>query len=426
MNVKLHTLLLLTLVAAGSRNVALGGELADLLRASLEHPRAAARAGDVAAAGDDLKAAEARYYGQGSLVAGLSRYEHPRVVGMFTPGIDIQPADTSRDIARAGVIYSLPVDVFGVVAKARERAESNLQAARLNAEQDRLSRLHQTAAAWFRLQALSRQSEALGKLKASVTAFRDRLTKEVTLGKSARVVQRLAESEYQRVLADEAQLASQVETALAELEEAGGQRRRPADPNIPLPAWRETVLAETLPVKLAAARAQAARARAEESRRGNRPQLSLNGSWFDQHGGGADNAVWEAGVQLAVPLTPSGWRASDAEAARARVAEDERHAVERDTTKQLASLKAAYDSARAGVAALEAEATYRTEVVAVEREKTRLGAQTLENLLRTERDLLDAEYRLASSRAQAAYAWSAAQVLAGAPEAEYIETLERR
>ncbi len=415
------TLLLLALAAVGVQ----AGDLADLLRASLEHPRAAARAGDVAAAGEDLNATEARYFGQGSLVAGLSRYEHPRVVGMFTPG-DPTPADTSRNIARAGVVYSLPVDVFGVVAKARERAESNLQAARLIAAQDRLSRLHQTAASWFRLQALGRQSEALAKLKASVTASRDRLTKEVTLGKSARVVQRLAESEYQRVLADEAQLAAQIDTAVAELEEASGQRRRPADPVIPLPAWRETALAQTLPVKLATTRAATARARAEESRRGNRPQLSLNGSWFDQHGGGADNAVWEAGVQLAVPLTPSAWRASDAEAARARVAEDERRAVERDTTKQLASLRAAYDSARATVAALEAESTYRTEVVTVEREKTRLGAQTLENLLRTERDLLDAEYRLASSRAQAAYAWSAAQVLAGAPEAEYIETLERK
>lgn len=401
------------------------GDLGDLLHASLDHPRAAARAGDVAAAGDDLKAADARYYGQGSLVAGLSRYEHPRVVGMFTPG-DPTPADTSRSIARAGVIYSLPVDVFGVVSKARERAESNLQAARLIAAQDRLSRLHQTAAAWFRLQALSRQSEALAKLKASVTALRDRLTKEVTLGKSARVYQRLAESEIQRVLADEAQLIAQVDTALAELEEASGQRRRPGDSAIPLPAWREPALAETLPVKLAATRVSAARARAEESRRGNRPQLSLNGSWFDQHGGGADNAVWEAGVQLAVPLTPSGWRSTDAEAARARVAEDERRAAERDTVKQLASLKAAYDSARATVAALEAESAYRTEVVTVEREKTRLGAQTLENLLRTERDLLDAEYRLASSRAQAAYAWSAAQVLAGAPEDEYIETLEKK
>ena len=412
---------LLALAAAGVQ----AGDLGDLLRASLEHPRAAARAGDVAAAGDDLKAAEARYYGQGSLVAGLSRYEHPRVVGMYTPG-DPMPADTGRDIARAGVIYSLPVDVFGVVAKAREREQSNLQAARLLEAQDRLAHMHQTASAWFRLQALTRQSEALGKLKASVTVFRDRLVKEVALGKSARVNQRLAESEYQRVLADEAQLAAGVESALAELEEASGQRRRPGDSTIPLPAWREPALSETLPVKLAATRASSTRARAEESRRGNRPQLSLNGSWFDQHGGGADNAVWEAGVQLSVPLTPSGWRSTDVESARARVAEDERRAAERDTAKQLASLKAAYDSARASVAALEAESTYRTEVVAVEREKTRLGAQTLENLLRTERDLLDAEYRLASSRAQAAYAWSAVQVLAGAPEAEYIETLERR
>lgn len=412
-----HLMLMLTFSTAQA------GELADLLRASLDHPRAAARAGDVAAAGDDLKAAEARYYGQGSLVAGLSRYEHPRVVGIFTPG-DPTPADTSRDIARVGVIYSLPIDLFGVVAKARERGESNLEAARLNQAQDRLARMHQVAAAWFRLQALARQAEALGKLKASVTAFRDRLVKEVALGKSARVNQRLAESEYQRVLADEAQLAAQVDTALAELEEASGQRHRPADYSIPQPAWREAVLAETLPVKLAAARAASARARAEESRRGNRPQLSLNGSWFDQHGGGADNTAWEAGVQLAVPLTPSGWRQSDAEAARARAAEDERRAAERETAKQLAALKAAFDSARAGVTALEAEAAYRTEVVAVEREKTRLGAQTLENLLRTERDLLDAEFRLAASRAQAAYAWSAAQVLAGTPEAEYIETLD--
>ena len=421
MTVKILSLLTLMLVTASVQAT----ELADLLRASLEHPRAAARAGDVAAAGDDLKAAEARYYGQGSLVAGLSRYEHPRVVGMYTPG-DPMPADTGRDLARAGVIYSLPVDVFGVVVKARERAQSSLQAARLLEAQDRLARLHQTASAWFRLQALSRRSEALGKLKASVAAFRDRLVKEVTLGKSARVNQRLADSEYQRVLADEAQLAAGVESALADLEEASGQRRHPGDSTIPLPAWRESSLSDTLPVKLATTRVAAARARAEESRRGNRPQLSLNGSWFDQHGGGADNAVWEAGVQLSVPLTPSGWRATDAEAVRARVAEDERRATERDTAKQLASLKAAFDSARATVAALEAEADYRTEVVAVEREKTRLGAQTLENLLRTERDLLDAEYRLASSRAQAAYAWSAAQVLAGTQEAEYIETLERK
>ena len=390
---------LLALAAAGAQ----AGDLGDLLRASLDHPRAAARAEDVAAADADLKAAAARYYGQGSLVAGLSRYEHPRLVGIYTPGVDVGPADTSRNIARAGVIYSLPVDVFGVVAKARERAAGNLQAARLAAAQDRLGRLHQTAATWFRLQALARQSEALGKLKASVTAFRDRLVKEVALGKSARVSQRLAESEYQRVLADEAQLNAQVDTALAELEEASGASRRPGDSNIPLPAWREVILAETLPVKLAATRASSARARAD-----------------------ADNAVWEAGVQLAVPLTPSGWRQSDAEAARARVAEDERRAAERETAKQLASLKAAYISARATVAALESESTYRTEVVTVEREKTRLGAQTLENLLRTERDLLDAEYRLASSRAQAAYAWSATQVLAGTPETEYIETLERK
>ena len=402
-------------------------DLADLLRAALDNPRAAARAGDVAAAQEDLAAAKARYLGQGSLVAGLSRYEHPRVVGMvFTPGIDTLPADTDRDIARAGVIYSLPIDVFGVVAKARERAQGNLQATELLRTQESLARMHEAASAWFRLQALIKQSEALAKLKASVTASRTRLAREVELGKSARVDLRLAESEYQRVLADEAQLSAQIETALAELEEAAGQQRRPADSDIPLPRWRDPVLAETLPVRLAVTRTQVARARADESQRNNLPQVSLNGSWLDYHGNGPYNAVWEAGVQLAVPITPSGWRQSDAEARRALVARDELQSTERETAKQLASLKAAYESARAGVTALTAEVDYRREVVAVEQEKTRLGSQTLENLLRTERDLLDAEYRLAATRAQAANAWSAAQVVAGMNETDYIATLERK
>ncbi len=419
----LHGALYLLALAA---TFAQAGDLADLLHAAQAHPRAAARAGDVAAAREDLAAAKARYFGQGSLVAGVSRYEHPRMVGVFTPGVDTLPADTNRDIARAGVIYSLPIDVFGVVAKAQERSEGNLQAAELLRIQERLARMHQAASAWFRLQALIKQGEALTQLKASVMASRTRLAREVDLGKSARVSLRLAESEYQRVLADEAALDAQVETALAELEDATGMRRRPAGGDIPLPPWRDPVLGETLPVRLAALRATVARARAEESQRGNRPQLSLNGSWLDYRGGGADNAVWETGVQLAVPITPSGWRQTDAEARRALVARDELQSAERETAKQIASLKAAFESARVGVAAITAEVDYRREVVTVEQEKTRLGSQTLENLLRTERDLLDAEYRLASTRAQVANAWSAAQVIAGLAETDYIATLERK
>jgi outer membrane protein TolC len=416
--------LLSLVVACSLPALAPAGDLADLLHAAQQHPRAAARAADVAAAREDLAAAHARYFGQGSLVAGVTRYEHPRVLGVFTPGVDTLPAASDRDIVRAGVIYALPIDVFGVVAKAQERAAGNLDAAQLLDTQERLARMHQAASAWFRLQALVKQGEALAKLKASVGASRTRLAREVELGKSARVSLRLAESEYQRVLADEAALAAQIDTALAELADASGEARRPASGDIPLPAWRDPVLADTLPVRLATLRAKIARARAAELQRGNRPQVSVNGSWLDYHGG-ADKSVWETGVQIAVPLTPSAWRQSDAEARRALVAHDEQQAAERDTARQLAALKAAYESARAGVAALEAEVAFRREVVAVEQEKTRLGSQTLENLLRTERDLLDAEFRLAATRAQAANAWSAAQVIAGMAEPDYIATLER-
>jgi hypothetical protein len=68
-------------------------ELADLLRAAPDHPRVEARAGDMAAA-------KGRYFGQGSPVTGLSRFEETRMVGIFTPRVGTSPTDTHRDISR--------------------------------------------------------------------------------------------------------------------------------------------------------------------------------------------------------------------------------------------------------------------------------------------------------------------------------------
>jgi len=69
--------------------------------------------------------------------------------------------------------------------------------------------------------------------------------------------------------------------------------------------------------------------------------------------------------------------------------------------------------------------SYRSEVVEVEQKKWQLGAQTLENLLRQRRDLLDAQYRLADARTRTVTAWSSAQVLAGIEPTAYIEQLDK-
>ena len=75
---------------------------------------------------------------------------------------------------------------------------------------------------------------------------------------------------------------------------------------------------------------------------------------------------------------------------------------------------------------MEREIAYREEIAHVEQNKQRLGNQTLENLFRHERDLLDAHYRLAQARGRAVAAWSAAQVLTGLPVETYIARMDAK
>ncbi|MFZ5660936.1 MAG: TolC family protein [Pseudomonadota bacterium] len=400
------------------------GELRDILEATLTHPQLRARAGEVDAARAEQRAAGSRYLGQGSLSAGWQRYEGERVVGVFVPTPN-STVPLAREIGQYGVSYSLPVDVFGVIAAARTRAAGDLGAARLLARQEMLLKLHQAASAYATLQALQRQQEALARLRDSVTASHRRVQEEFVLGRAAGVDLRLAESELARVQADEAGLAAAVANAQAELLEASGREAGwPMTTAIRVPAWHDGPLQQSLPVRLAEAREASSAAQARERRRALWPALSLDASYYTYQGGGATSDVWSLGGKVALPLDASAWHRVSAQDARAQAARDEARAAERDTRRQLQALRANYDGALADARALEQEVRYRREVLAVQRERWRLGALTLENLLRQERDLLDAEYRLANAQARAADAWSAAQVIAGLPAAAYIAQLD--
>ncbi|HUW50489.1 MAG TPA: TolC family protein [Sulfuricella sp.] len=402
------------------------GELGDLLRATLQHPQVLAAASQSGAAQAQKDAATGRYFGNAVLSTGSHQYEGQHVVGVFVPGMPGVPLISDR-INQTGLTYSLPVDIFGVIAANRERAQYDLAAAELLSRQQTLLKLHQTTSAYLTLQALLKQREALAAYRQRVEATYRRIRKEVELGKAAGVDARYAESELARLVADEAQLNGELVQAQADLAEASSREKfLPARADIHVPAWEDTPADATLPAKIAQAHRESARALAEENRQALLPSLSLDTNYFRNSGGGDYRDTWAVGGVVSLPLGVSQYRQAEAQRLVARAAAEQSEAAERDSARQLASLHAAYDSAIADGQAMEREAVYREQVAAVQREMQRLGSQTLENLFRHERDLLDARYRLAQAKARAGSAWSAAQVLSGLPIEDYIARMDAK
>lgn len=405
-------------------STAQAGELGDLLHLALEHPQVQSAAAQAGAAQAQKEAAAGRYFGSANVSAGWHEYEGQRVVGVFVPGTPGLPLASDR-ITQAGVAYSLPVDLFGVIAASQERAQQDLNAAQLSVRQQTLFKLHQAAGAYFTLQALLRQKDALKPYRQRVEATVTRVQREVELGKAAGVDARYAESEKARLAADEILLNSAIAQAQADLAEASGRDKfLPASLAVQAPAWEEAAPDASLPVRIAQAREAAARAQADEGRRALYPSLSLDANYFRNVGGGDYRDTWQVGGVVSLPLGVTPYRQADAQKFAAQAAAGQSSAARRESERQLASLRTAYDAALADMASMEKEIAYREQVVAVQSEMQRLGSQTLENLFRHERDLLDARYRQAQAQARAALAWSSAQVVAGLDAETYITRMD--
>jgi outer membrane protein TolC len=394
----------------------------DVLQAALSHPAVRARQAQLQAADQDTQAAQARYFGRGNLLLDHTRYEDKHVVGYFYPG-QSAPALLDDTISRVGISYSLPIDLFGVIAAARDKAQGNREAQALLARQEQLLRLNQAASALGRKQALLLQAQALSSQRLRVEASVARIRQEVALGRAAGVDQALAESDLARMLAEEARLQGQLNDTRADLQDASGQDPEVGTQILATPAWQEVDPNQTLAVRIAQARLLGLQASSLEASRNLLPALSLGADVFSQHGGSGDMTTRAIALRLSVPLELGGFKRADADAARAVAAEEDLAATRQTARRQWQSLRSFYNSAQADAQALAKEVGYRSEVVTVEEKKWELGAQTLEVLLRQRRDLLDAQYRLADARWRSLNAWSQAQVLAGTEPAQYIATL---
>lgn len=394
----------------------------DVLQAALSHPAVRSRQAQLQAAELDASAATARYFGRGNLLLDQTNYEGKRVVGYFYPG-QPTPAILDDSISRVGISYSFPVDLFGVIAASREKAQGNRDALELLARQEQLLRLNQAASALGRKQALQLQALALSTQRQRVEASVARIRQEVDLGRTAGVDLVLAESDLARLLAEEARLQGQLSDTRADLQDASGQDPEVGNQVLAAPAWQDVEPDQTLAVRIAQARLLSLQASSREASRNLLPALSVGADVFSNHGGSGDMTTRAIDLRLNVPLEVGSFKRANADAARAVAAEEDVAAARQTARRQWQSLHSFYTSAMADAQALTKEVAYRTEVVAVEEKKWELGSQTLEALLRQRRDLLDAQYRLADARWRSLNAWSQAQVLAGTEPAQYIATL---
>jgi len=110
--------ILALLLALAVPLVASANPLGDVLQAALDHPAVRSRQAQLQAADQDASAATARYFGRGNLLLDQTSYEGKHVVGYFYPG-QPTPAILDDNISRVGISYSLPIDLFGVIAASR-------------------------------------------------------------------------------------------------------------------------------------------------------------------------------------------------------------------------------------------------------------------------------------------------------------------
>lgn len=428
---RVRTLLLLSLMAATLAPARVLAGVPDAWFAkALGHPAVAAAAGRVEAATAAEDAARWAWAGSGQAFVEELHSNDQRFVGMMTPQAFANPT-FSDDLTTYGVRYSLPIDLWGVIAATRRAADADRRMAELALRQQQLMRLHQVTAAYATLLVIREQQATLKTQAERTEQTLVRVQRQIDNGDAATADLRLAQAEQARVQAGSEQLAAQQASAMAALDDAigagsdaDGTTRIAADATLPtVPAWPQLDADSALAVSLADATAQSARAQADQARRSLYPSLSASGDYQRFDDGSALPEAWSVGARISIPIDPAGWKRAGSARVRADAAVDDVAAARRELQRQWTDLQGRYKAALAELSAVESERAALAEVVQVRTELHRVGMISAEDLLRQQRDLLQAESSQAQLRAQALIAWSSAAVLSGMEPQVYREIM---
>lgn len=419
-----RSVLMLLALAVSALAPAAGDGLPQWQDEALSSPAVQAGEQRLEAARYTSSAAAFGYAGSGSAGAEHQRFEDRHFVGAFTPDAFAAPA-FDREFTRYAIRYAVPLDLFGVIAVTRRAADSDRDAAELALRQQQLLSLHALTANYAQLVALRLRGAALDTQAARIGQTVERVQRQLDNGDAATADLRLAEAERARVGAEAERLGGARARTLAAITALIG--RDAGDPGGPLPAlprWDFAAPGDSaLPVAGAARRADSATAQAQRARRALYPALSAVGEYARFDSGPEVPETWVLGARLSLPIDPAGWSRASAMSSEAEAARSDVEAARRQLREQTAALATQYRSAQAEALALRAERDAMAEVVAVQTELHRVGMASLEELLRHERDLREAEAQLAEAQAQALIAWSSQAVLNGLSVAAYRAAL---
>ena len=223
---------------------------------------------------------------------------------------------TSDAIGQAGINYSLPVDVFGVIAANRERAQQDLASAELLARQQTLLKLHQASSDYFSLQALLSQKEALVLYRRRVEATHRPHQEGSRTRQGGRRGRELCGKRSMRLAADETALQGAVTQAQADLQEASGAEKfLPKRPRSMCAARVGGDGGRAHPA--GAARPVAARSRTRPGRAKTAAPCILPSAWTPiisaTHGNGDNRDTWAVGGVVSLPLGVSAYKQSEAQ-----------------------------------------------------------------------------------------------------------------
>lgn len=410
--------------------------LPDAIALSMQrHPTIAFADASAARARTGMGEAEAAKRPTLSLDANLNQFQEPMVVAPLHGFDPRNPPVFDNTLVQGNV--SLGYALFDAARSARiARAEALADAAATGRQSAGMQVIAEATRAYLRVQSAREMATAHNHRIRALERERDRARQLVEQGRAARVVLLRADAALSAAQAESAASQSEVTSAENELARLTGldiQTIRiaalpPVRPkgSAVLSADEARDAARSAPeLTRLASQVDAAEALRGEARGLWLPRVNLGARFVEYASSDTrPQGEWQAGLQLSYPLLTGGARGSANDRANAdvRMAQAELGVAERRVDDAIDRALAAWTSARARVAALEAAVAQSEEVTRIDRLALDEGAGVQSDYLSAEADLFRARAALTDARALEMLALVELARITGRLSTEWIAT----
>lgn len=382
----------------------------------------------------DVAVAE-RHQAVGSFFGEIDAFVHDlhfndnRLTRPISPPINFSAMTFDKDQIGYGLSARLPIDINGRLRNSLHAASHRADAARSEAENARLSIIYGATALYRRLERIQGQRQALLKQE-------EALQKHVHVAEEAVRIGRIAVVEKLRLVAE----LKAVEGHLAGLDGLEVEVRARLASLLDISSFTDTIPApDKQPDALSAIPGsidnrpdiQAVRERESAAKSGVKvawgsyvPDVFATAAWQQNqgyNGSGRDDATWEVGIQVRLPLWDGTRRIAKLHQAQAqsRAAEYHAEAQRKDANAEVVAARGAFDSARAQYGAAESALEAAEEMARIQTDRFNNGRLSATDLVDAEAVLAGVRSELTSSLVRWWQADDSLRLSLGLPPAAY-------